>query len=75
MLGAIFRHGARTVQSRPKAKGNQNEKQEFHLQVVTVGLLGALVFVSNYLGFPIPVRWAIFPVSTSATRFACLRAL
>ena len=44
-------------------------------KIVTVGLLGALVFVSNYLSFPIPVPVGDIPVSTSATRFACLRAL
>lgn len=44
-------------------------------KIVTVGLLGALVFVSNYLSFPIPVPVGDISRIHLATRFACLRAL
>lgn len=70
------RHGARTVAVASQSKGVIKMKNKNSIyKIVTVGLLGALVFVSNYLSFPIPVPVAIFPVSTSATRFACLQAL
>ena len=70
------RHGARTVQSRPQSKGVIKMKNKNSIyKIVTVGLLGALVFVSNYLSFPIPVPVGDISRIHLATRFACLRAL